>query len=218
MDEKLNWGSHLQYLYSKLAQSVGLLKVASLYMSRSVLVPMFHALIMSHVCYGIVIWGNTFNSYLHPIHMMYNKAIRIISSVHSLSHILSLVPYFKILIFEDLYMYFCAVFMFKVSCHLLPNCLCKLFNKLNDIHERTRRCNLDFFLPSVPLDVCKRFVSYSGVKIWRSLNTDLKCLPSELIKWSIEKDETTDHLINSCSKIAQTDYKERHNKAASMLH
>ena len=26
-----------------------------------------------------------------------------------------------------------------------------------------------------------------------------------------EKDETIDHLISSCSKIAQTDYKERHN-------
>ena len=33
-----------------------------------------------------------------------------------------------------------------------------------------------------------------------------------------EKDETIDHLISSCSKIAQTDYKDRHNKVASMLH
>ena len=33
-----------------------------------------------------------------------------------------------------------------------------------------------------------------------------------------EKDETIDHLISSCSKIAQTDYKERRNKVASMLH
>ena len=33
-----------------------------------------------------------------------------------------------------------------------------------------------------------------------------------------EKDETIDHLISSCSKIAHTDYKERHNKVASMLH
>ena len=32
------------------------------------------------------------------------------------------------------------------------------------------------------------------------------------------KDETIDHLISSCSKIAQIYYKERHNKLASMLH
>ena len=33
-----------------------------------------------------------------------------------------------------------------------------------------------------------------------------------------EKEESVDHLVSSCSKIAQTDYKERHNKVATMLH
>ena len=31
------------------------------------------------------------------------------------------------------------------------------------------------------------------------------------------KEETIDYLVSSCSKIAQTDYKERHNKFAAML-
>ena len=33
-----------------------------------------------------------------------------------------------------------------------------------------------------------------------------------------DREETVDHLVSSCSKIAQTDYKERHNKVAAMLH
>src|SRR6185436_20098676 len=32
------------------------------------------------------------------------------------------------------------------------------------------------------------------------------------------KDETVDHLLSACSKIAQTDYNERHDKVATMLH
>ena len=32
------------------------------------------------------------------------------------------------------------------------------------------------------------------------------------------KEETIDYLVSSCSKIAQTDYKERHDKVALMLH
>ena len=32
------------------------------------------------------------------------------------------------------------------------------------------------------------------------------------------KEETIDHLVSICSKIAQTDYKEWHNKVASRLH
>ena len=42
--------------------------------------------------------------------------------------------------------------------------------------------------------------------------TDSKC---RLCK---EKEETVDHLISGCSKIAQTDYKQRHDKVATMLH
>lgn len=33
-----------------------------------------------------------------------------------------------------------------------------------------------------------------------------------------EKEETVDHLVSSCSKIAQTDYKGRHDKVAANLH
>ena len=32
-----------------------------------------------------------------------------------------------------------------------------------------------------------------------------------------EKEEIVDHLVSTCNKIAQTDYKERHNKVVSML-
>ena len=42
------------------------------------------------------------------------------------------------------------------------NCLCELFIKL-----------------TVPLAVCKRFVLYFGINIWRHINTDLKCLRSD---------------------------------------
>ena len=43
-------------------------------------------------------------------------------------------------------------------------------------------------------------------------SSDSKC------RFSKVKEETIDHLVSSCSKIAQTDYKEQHDKVASMLH
>ena len=48
-------------------------------------------------------------------------------------------------------------------------------------------------------------------KIAKTVN-DSKC---RLCK---EKKETVDHLVSACSKIALTNYKDRHNKVASMLH
>ena len=42
-------------------------------------------------------------------------------------------------------------------------------------------------------------------------SSDIKCRLCKV------KEETIDHLVSSFSKIAQTDYKEWHNKVASML-
>ena len=41
-------------------------------------------------------------------------------------------------------------------------------------------------------------------------SSDGKCL--------LCKEEAIDHLVSSCSKLAQTDFKERHDKVVSMLH
>ena len=41
---------------------------------------------------------------------------------------------------------------------------------------------------------------------------------SPLCRLCGNKEETVDHLVSSCSKIAQTDYKNRHDKVAANLH
>ena len=45
-----------------------------------------------------------------------------------------------------------------------------------------------------------------------------KTSSSSMCRLCGDREETVDHLVSSCSKIAQTDYKERHNKVAAMLH
>ena len=73
-DEKLTWYRHIDVIFSKLAKLVGMLTVASYYFPHNVLPMMFHAFIISHIRYEILIWGNTFLTYLHPIRVLYNKA------------------------------------------------------------------------------------------------------------------------------------------------
>ena len=42
---------HIDYLCNKLAKSIGLLQIATQFMFYSILVAMFHAFIMLHICY-----------------------------------------------------------------------------------------------------------------------------------------------------------------------
>ena len=43
-------------------------------------------------------------------------------------------------------------------------------------------------------------------------NIDPKCILCG------EKDETVEHLVSACSKLAQIQYKQRHDKVASIIH
>ena len=75
------------------------------------LVTMFHAFIMLHIRYGIIIWGNTFCTYLHPLNMLYKTASRITLNQPYLEHVPPLAITFHVLLFDDLFKYHCSIFM-----------------------------------------------------------------------------------------------------------
>ena len=109
-------------------------------MFYSILIAIFHAFIVSHIRYDILIWGNTFCTYLHPINMLYKKAIRITLNQLYLEHMPPLAIKLHILPFDDLFKYHCSIFMYKTRYDLLPECISSKFIKLIDIHNRTRNC------------------------------------------------------------------------------
>ena len=57
IDDKLFWREHIELLHIKLSKSVGMLKVASLYMPRDVLLLTFYAFFNSHCNYIMVYWS-----------------------------------------------------------------------------------------------------------------------------------------------------------------
>ena len=40
-------------------------------MPRTVLLFMFHAFLKPYLCYGALIWGNTFFTYIHRVSVLY---------------------------------------------------------------------------------------------------------------------------------------------------
>ena len=133
-------------------------------MSRDILTSMFHSFVLSYLRYGILIWGNTFASYLHHINMLYNKAIRAVLNEPTTAHILPLMSRLNVLAFADLYIYNCCVFMYEVYHNIPPEIICKMFTKLSSLRSLTRYNLHDFYLLQVRLDICKRCISFNGVQ------------------------------------------------------
>jgi hypothetical protein len=169
IDDDLSWSGQINHICSQLSKAIGMIKVARMYMPRTVLMSMFHAFIMSHLRYGVLVWGNTFTTYIYRVKVLFNKAIRIILNVPPVTHMLPLLCKLQLLSVDDIYFFNCCVFMYKIKNLMLPSGFCNMFTKLSDMYAHTRHSKHDYYVSSVRLNVCKRFISYAGVKNWSSL-------------------------------------------------
>ena len=74
----------------------------------------------SHLLYGVIVWGDTFNMYLKPIASLQNKALGFIGNGTCNDNATSFFRTYQILKFDDLITYETAKFMFKLDKCVLP--------------------------------------------------------------------------------------------------
>ena len=114
--------------------------------------------------------------------MLYRKATRITLNQPYLENLPPLAIKLHVLLFDDLFKYHCSIVVYKIMYDLLPECISSMFIKLIDIHNRTRNCECNIFLPSVKNDVSKRFISFVGEQIWSGISLHNKSLTFRCFK------------------------------------
>lgn len=72
IEEGLTCKCHNNHLNCKLAEAIGMLKFASVYFPRGIMLSKYHSLIVLHLNYGILVYGNMLTSYLHRIIIIHN--------------------------------------------------------------------------------------------------------------------------------------------------
>ena len=103
LDEHLTWRYHITELSKKLARTCGIFfKVRGL-LPRSILIMLYNALFLSFVQYGIIVWGQTFGSYLEPLSKLQKRAVRAISHQTFLAHSLAIFKDLKLLRIDDIF-------------------------------------------------------------------------------------------------------------------
>lgn len=76
IDSGLNWTAHIELLNLKLHCNLFVIRRLSIISPRKVSLQAFHALIMSHIEYGILAWGGTSSSNLTTILRLQKRGIR----------------------------------------------------------------------------------------------------------------------------------------------
>ena len=85
LDEHLSWKYHLSELFKKLARICGMFfKIRNL-LPLDVLICLYNALFLSFLQYGLIVWGQTYASYVDPIFKSQKKSSQ--SYLISASHV-----------------------------------------------------------------------------------------------------------------------------------
>ena len=80
IDNKLKFKDHINFVKTKISRSVSILGKVKNYLDLTSLLKLYYALIHSQINYGLIVWGNTYSSYLTRLKILRNKAIRIVNN------------------------------------------------------------------------------------------------------------------------------------------
>ena len=182
LDERLNFGDHVDMLCGKVARSLGILYKLRQYLPLQNLICLYYTFIYPYLVYCNLVWGNTFESHLKPLVILQKKAIRVINGANFNSHTNDLFYSNRILKLKDINIFLQAIYMYKSDTAVFQTSHfynTRNRNNLNPIFQRTVRTQMS--------------LSFSAPKIWNELPSSIKDLPT----LNQFKNKLKDHLIDN---------------------
>ena len=103
IDSSLAWKYHISHVASKISESIGKISKSRHFVPRSTLVNIYRSLIVPHLSYGIVVWGQAAKVHLDKILKLQKRVLRLLYFGDYTSHAITFFLASNILPFEMLY-------------------------------------------------------------------------------------------------------------------
>ena len=174
IDQNLTWKHHVSYVLNKLSKCVGILHRVQHLLGREPLYKLYCSLFLPYITYCSMVWGNTYHSNILPIFIKQKKAMRIVCKVKSDHHSAELFANMNSLNFFQIVELQSATFMYKAFHQLLPCNLQKYFTIKSNVYGiETKQKNM-LYQSYVRTTKKQHCISVAGVKLWNSINNDLR--------------------------------------------
>ena len=195
IDEKLNWGKHVEYVCKKVSKACGALAKIRHCASFDLLKEIYYALFYSYVRYGVSIWGNASPNVLTPLKVLNHRAARIMTYA-PFGHIdmNPILNYLEILDINDVFFLETVKLLFKMKNGMIPITLGNYFEvrNANVIHQyslRPRRDRVDTIDTRTMMG--ENSLQYRGPKAW---NTVPECI-RDCVSLNSFKKQMKSHLL-----------------------
>jgi len=180
IDDQLSWKKHTASIEKKLSSALFLIRKIRYKINCVTAQKLYDSLILPHISYCILIWGNSYKSTTLNITTLQKRALRLCFNINS-SKSVSCSHKDKLLL-HNLYNLQVAqvVHCYFYTPNLLPNCVSQLFKKNSDIHGYQTRSldNLCLFANLSRLNVRKSSLKISAPTIWNKFPSSIRYLSS----------------------------------------
>ena len=184
IDSHLSWKLQVEFIAKKIRRSIGILSKLRHHVGLDILLKLYCALIYPFLTYGIIIWGNTYESTLKSIFILQKKAMLTITFSQFDSPSSPLFKSLQVIKFYDLVTFYIAIFMYKYHNELLPIAFYSFFTRVANIHNYNTRlaAKQSYYLPFVRTNYGKFNIRFQGPSIWNSIDDDIKLLSISMFK------------------------------------
>jgi hypothetical protein len=176
IDEFLSWRDHIKKIESKVSAITGILGRIRYKLSEDTACLLYNTLILPHLNYCNIVWGNNYKCALNKILVLQKRAMRICTLSDIRLHVSSAILFARCssLNIFDLNKVHVLKFMNLLDSGLLPKTVCNMFRRINIVHQHfTRGCDRYFHIRSAC--AARKFsVLVNGPNIWDSLSCDIK--------------------------------------------
>ena len=198
LDKNLNWKSHVEALSKKISKTVGIMNRLKNFIPTSTLLTIYNSLILSHLNYGILIWGWQ----AKKLYKIQKRAVRTIANSKYNAHTDPLFKRFNLLKISDLCVLHDLKFCYKYKRGIVP----EYFSSITDTtsHEHLTRSHGNFRLPAVSHDFAKHSIKYRLPSLLNNMDNNFKSKIHTHSFWGF-KQYIKKTLINQYNILCQID-------------
>ena len=174
IDSHLTWQEHISNVHTSISRNIGILYKLKNYLSERSLVILYNSLILSHILYCNILWGNCNINRINSLLLLQKRAVRIITNSNFLSHTQPIFYRLKTLKIQDIHTLHTGIFMYKYSQNQLPSLFRNIYNLNSNIHTYPTRRSSDYHLENPKIILAQKSIRHNGPDIWNTLPTHLR--------------------------------------------
>jgi len=177
-DDQLTWRYHVDYVYNRLLQLIGIFYKLRSKLQYIWLRNIYYAFVHPYLLYGIEIYANTYITYLDKLVKINNKLLRILQNQPLAIPVSQLYTSFNLLSTDKLHMLHILLLLFKCLYHsdLVPSIYLNYFVLNNEIHNYNTRLSQGLHICGPRTSFGQKCIQFKGSSLWNRLPSSCNIL------------------------------------------